>query len=84
MAAARADTLCRAGIPAALAIEIDRQLTLGGPNAMRGPLHHVGCGVNQAAELVSQINAGVVSSHKLCLAGWNPEVARIIKTVSGL
>lgn len=84
MAAARADTLCRAGIPAALAIEIDRQLTAGGPNAVRGPLHHLGVPPNQAAELVTQINAGVLSADKLCLAGWNPEVARIIKTASGI
>ena len=84
MARARADTLCCAGIPAALAIEIDRQLTAGAPNATRGPLHQLGVGITPAAELVSQINAGAVSSSKLCLAGWNPEVARIIKTASGI
>lgn len=84
MPAARADTLCRAGIPAALAKEIDRQLTAGAPNAQRGPLHHLGVTPMQAAELVAQINAGAIVAHKLCLAGWNPEVARIIKQASGI
>lgn len=81
---ARADTLCRGGIPGPLAIEIDRQLTAGAPNATHGPLHRLGVSPMQAAELVSQINAGAVSAHKLALAGWNVEVARVIKQASGL
>lgn len=81
---ARADTLCRGGIPAPLAIEIDRQLTAGAPNATHGPLHRLGVAPRQAAELVTQINAGAISAHKLALAGWNPEVARTIKQASGI
>nr|WP_311538582.1 hypothetical protein [uncultured Bradyrhizobium sp.] len=84
MAMSRADTLCCAGLPGPVAIEIDRQLTAGAPNANRGPLHHLGVTTLQAAELVSQINAGAVSAHKLAAAGWNSQVARIIKQVSGL
>lgn len=84
MAQSVSDKLITAGIPYPAAIEIARQIAAGAPNATRGPMHHAGIGVQQAAELVAQINAGAFDSAKLARACWNPETARILKAVSGL
>lgn len=81
---ALADTICRSGVSYPAAIEIARQMTAGASNGNANLLGNVGINASPAIELARQINAAAFSAHKLCLAMWNPSLAKVIKDASGL
>lgn len=78
------NTISGAGISYPTAVEIARQMTAGAGNGNADRLLAVGVVPMQAAELASQINVGAFSAHKLALAMWPPDVAKVIKIASGL
>lgn len=84
MPAGNADTLCRSGIAYPVAIEIARQMAAGAGNASASKLVAVGLPPATANELAAQINAGAFDGHKLARAGFNSQVAKLIKEHSGL
>jgi hypothetical protein len=80
-----ADTLAGAGLSYPQAIEIARQMAAGAPSGGDvNKLMAVGIPGMQATELARQINAGAFSAHLLARSMWAPELARVIKTASGL
>lgn len=84
MPAGNADTLARSGIPYPAAIEMARQMAAGAGNGSALLLMNVGVLPEQAKELAAQINAGAFDGHKLARAGFNTQVARLLKEHSGL
>lgn len=85
MAVALADTICRSGVSYPAAIEIARQMTVGAPSGGNANLLcATGINAGPAIELANQINAGAFFAHKLANAMWNPSLAKVIKTASGL
>lgn len=79
-----ADEVCRGGVPYPVAIEIARQMNAGVGNGSTDKLIATGMAPAQAQALSAQINAGSFDSHKLAIAGHGPELARMLKRVSGL
>lgn len=84
MPAGNADTLARSGIAYPAAIEIARQMALGAGNGNVNALLAVGIGATHATELAKQVNAGAFDGHKLAVAGWNSQIAKLLKEHSGL
>lgn len=84
MPAGNADTLARSGIPYPVAIEIARQMAAGAGNGSVPQLMALGMQPQLAIELAAQINAGAFDGHKLARAGFNSQVAKLIKEHSGL
>lgn len=84
MPTANADTLARSGFAYPLAVEIARQMTAGAGNGSVTQLMTLGLGATHATELARQINAAAFDGHKLVVAGFNSQVAKLLKEHSGL
>lgn len=84
MPAGNADTICRSGVPYPIAIEIARQMAAGAGNGNAQLLMNIGMSGQQATELAKQINASAFDGHKLATAGFNSQIAKLIKDHSGL
>jgi len=84
MPAGNADTLCRAGIPYPVAIEMARQMAAGAGAGNVQLLMNLGMQPQQAIEFAKQVNAGAFDGHKLAVAGFNSAVAKLLKEHSGL